>query len=133
MTEARYDDCSPDAYRTRAQTAAALSDAAAGFVREAGAERLVIGSPMVKGFFSFSTRGSGGPDGPAGVFPGDPTGFHDGATLPAAAGLTLLRAVLQREGAWCRLRAAAGSSSTPVTATTCSSASTAARAHSGRR
>ncbi|GAA1126296.1 S1 RNA-binding domain-containing protein [Kitasatospora arboriphila] len=105
VTEARYDDCSPDAYRTRAQTAAALSDAAAGFVREAGAERLVIGSPMVKGFFSFSTRGSGGPDGPAGVFPGDPTGFHDGATLPAAAGLTLLRAVLQREGAWCRLRA----------------------------
>ncbi|MFE3874199.1 RNA-binding protein [Kitasatospora sp. NPDC059146] len=43
----------------------------------------------------------------AGLFPPDPTGFHpgfhDGARVPVAVGLELVRAMLRDSGAWCRL------------------------------
>lgn len=58
---------------------------------------------MLEGFFSRSdTRGRRG-HGLAGLFPPGPAGYHDGARVPLATGLALLRAMVLREGAWCRL------------------------------
>lgn len=37
------------------------------------------------------------------MFPPDLTGYHDGAQVPLARGLDLVRAMLRDNGAWCRL------------------------------
>ncbi|MEU9161914.1 hypothetical protein AB0D29_16790 [Streptomyces sp. NPDC048424] len=41
--------------------------------------------------------------GPAGLFPPDLTGYHDGAEVSLAVALELVRAMLRDSGAWCRL------------------------------
>ncbi|SFR10278.1 small subunit ribosomal protein S1 [Lentzea waywayandensis] len=38
-----------------------------------------------------------------GLFPPDLTGYHDGARIPLATGVALVRAMLRDNGAWCRL------------------------------
>ncbi|MFE2170672.1 S1 RNA-binding domain-containing protein [Streptomyces sp. NPDC059447] len=58
---------------------------------------------MQDGFFSHSDRRGWHGHGLAGLFPPDLSGYHDGARVPLATGLGLLRAMVRREGAWCRL------------------------------
>jgi small subunit ribosomal protein S1 len=90
---------------SRERVAAACVAAVAGFALDAGVEQVTIDNPVAEGFFSFSVRARSGGHGLNGVFPHDGVGFHDGARVPLAAGLGLLRAMVLREGAWCRLRA----------------------------
>ncbi|MFF4953191.1 S1 RNA-binding domain-containing protein [Streptomyces chattanoogensis] len=95
-------------YDTREQVVAACVAAAAGFALDDGADQLVIDNPMPEGFFSFSTRLAWRGHGLAGLFPRDLSGYHDGAHVPLGTGLGLLRAMLLREGAWCRLHTESG-------------------------
>lgn len=67
---------------------------AAGLAREAGIDQLVIDNPMARGFHSFRDH------------PSRRTRFpvhHDGARIPLDTGLDLLRAMVRRQGPWCRL------------------------------
>ncbi|MFJ8016559.1 S1 RNA-binding domain-containing protein [Streptomyces sp. NPDC096339] len=90
-------------YASREQVAAACVGAATGFALAAGADRLLIDNPMSEGFFSHSDRRGWQGHGLTGLFPPDLSGYHDGARVPLATGLGLLRAMVLREGAWCRL------------------------------
>ncbi|MFB7268567.1 S1 RNA-binding domain-containing protein, partial [Streptomyces nojiriensis] len=87
------------------------------FALQAGIDRLTIDNPMARGFFSFRSRSAPSAPEPAGLFPADrpgssgplpPSGYHDGARVPLDTGLELLRAVLLREGPWCRLHTDGG-------------------------
>lgn len=90
-------------YASGERVAAACAEAVTGFAREAGADHLLVGSPMLEGFFSHAeSRGWRG-RGLTGLFPPDLSGYHDGARVPLATGLGLLRAMVLRAGAWCRL------------------------------
>lgn len=93
------------AYDTRERVAAACVAAVAGFALDDAVEQVTIDNPMTEGFFSFSVLAGKGGHGLSGLFPHDGAGFHDGARVPLATGLGLLRAMVLREGAWCRLRA----------------------------
>lgn len=93
------------AYDSRERVAAACVAAVAGFALDAAVEQVTIDNPMAEGFFSFSVRAGSGGHGLSGLFPYDSVGFHDGARVPLATGLGLLRAMVLREGAWCRLLA----------------------------
>ncbi|GAA2079114.1 hypothetical protein GCM10009801_36420 [Streptomyces albiaxialis] len=95
-------------FASREATAAACVAAVAGFALDAGADELTLDNPMAEGFFSFSTRGAWRGNGLAGLFPADLSGYHDGARVPLATGLGLVRAMVLREGAWCRLRGGGG-------------------------
>ncbi len=113
----RIGPAAPVPYARREQMAEAAVAAAGRFARDAGVDRLTIDNPMARGFFSFA-------DGPAprapelaGLFPADrpgasgpagPSGYHDGARVPLATGLALLRTMLLREGPWCRLHDESG-------------------------
>ncbi|MFG2988123.1 S1 RNA-binding domain-containing protein [Streptomyces sp. NPDC048257] len=92
----------PSVYRLTPAAAEAGTCVAAArrFALEAGVDRLTIDNPMEQGFFSFSDR-------QAPTVPGPP-GYHDGAHVPLDTGLALLRAMLLREGPWCRLHAEDG-------------------------
>ncbi|WP_327381211.1 S1 RNA-binding domain-containing protein [Streptomyces sp. NBC_01207] len=101
----------------REQVAEAFVAAARRFARRAGIDRLTIDNPMARGFFSFRSRPAPSAPELAGLFPPDrpgssgplpPSGFHDGARVPLDTGLELLRAVLLREGPWCRLHTEEG-------------------------
>ncbi|MFE7332318.1 S1 RNA-binding domain-containing protein [Streptomyces sp. NPDC057565] len=93
------------AYHSRERVAAACVAAVAGFALDAGVEQVTIDNPMTEGFFSFSVLAGRGGHGLSGLFPYDSVEFHDGARVPLATGLGLLRAMVLREGAWCRLLA----------------------------
>ncbi|WP_051781986.1 MULTISPECIES: S1 RNA-binding domain-containing protein [unclassified Streptomyces] len=104
-------------FAVREQVAEAFVAAARRFSLQAGIERLTIDNPMACGFFSF--RGRSAPSAPelAGLFPADrpdpsgppgPSDYHDGAHVSLDVGLELLRAMLLREGPWCRLHAEDG-------------------------
>ncbi|MFC8536659.1 S1 RNA-binding domain-containing protein [Streptomyces sp. NPDC057249] len=93
------------AYDSREGVAAACVAAVAGFALDAAVGQVTIDNPMAEGFFSFSVLAGRGGNGLSGLFPHDSVGFHDGARVPLATGLALLRAMVLREGAWCRLRA----------------------------
>ncbi|MFJ6479416.1 MULTISPECIES: S1 RNA-binding domain-containing protein [unclassified Streptomyces] len=104
-------------FALREQLAETFVAAARRFALEAGADRLTIDNPMARGFFSFRSRSAPSAPELAGLLPSDrpgssgplpPSGFHDGARVPLDTGLELLRAVLLREGPWCRLRAEEG-------------------------
>ncbi|MFI1283856.1 S1 RNA-binding domain-containing protein [Streptomyces sp. NPDC020858] len=95
-------------YRARERVAAACATAAAGFARDAGAGHLVIDNPMLQGFYSFSEHQARSQPGLDGLFPADWSGYHDGARVPLDTALGLLRAMVRREGAWCRLYAEGG-------------------------
>ncbi|WP_329562010.1 S1 RNA-binding domain-containing protein [Kitasatospora sp. NBC_01266] len=93
------------AYDSQERVAAACVAAVAGFALDAAVEQVTIDNPMAEGFFSFSVHAGSGGHGLSGLFPYDGVGFHDGARVQLATGLGLLRAMVLREGAWCRLRA----------------------------
>ncbi|MEU0394984.1 S1 RNA-binding domain-containing protein [Streptomyces sp. NPDC006208] len=95
-------------YDSRERVAAACVAAAAGFALDAGADHLTVDNPMLEGFFSFSVRRRGGGHGLSGLFPYGLAGYHDGAGIPLATGLGLLRAMVLRDGTWCRLVTASG-------------------------
>ncbi|MEU4095744.1 S1 RNA-binding domain-containing protein [Streptomyces sp. NPDC026673] len=90
---------------SRETAAMACAAAVADFAQAAGVSRLTIDNPMTEGFFSFSVRKGRGTGGLDGLFPHDLDGYHDGARVPLATGLALVRTMVLRHGPWCRLHA----------------------------
>ncbi len=87
---------------------AAYLDAVAAFAEESGVGQLAIREPQVAGLFHLGLEAPVDGHGLADLFPPAPTGppgFHDGALVPVATGLELVRAMLRDNGAWCRLEA----------------------------
>ncbi|MGM1058909.1 RNA-binding protein [Saccharothrix sp. Mg75] len=82
----------------RGPVEAAYLAAVAAFAEDSGVTHLEIREPALFGAGRpFEDRGL------AGLFPPDLTGYHDGALVPVAAGLELVRAMLRGDGASCRL------------------------------
>ncbi|MFE0156477.1 RNA-binding protein [Nonomuraea sp. NPDC059007] len=84
---------------------AAYLAAVSAFAEETGIRHLTIREPEVAGFVSFGAEAPIDGHGLAGLFPTDLVGYHDGALVPMAVALELVRAMLRDNGAWCRLEA----------------------------
>ncbi|MFJ8042280.1 S1 RNA-binding domain-containing protein [Kitasatospora sp. NPDC096147] len=95
-------------HRERLRFAEAAAEVVAGAARAAGVTEWVIDNPMLGGFFSFRAGRSRAERRLAELLPEGPPGFHDGARVPLATGVGLLRSVLAREGPWCRLSGSGG-------------------------
>ena len=95
-------------FDSRERVASAFVAAVAGFALDAGVSHVTLDNPMMEGFFSFSVRTGRGGRGLAGLFPHGNVGYHDGARVPLGTGLGLLRAMVLRQGAWCRLNSDSG-------------------------
>ncbi|MEV7024627.1 RNA-binding protein [Kitasatospora sp. NPDC093558] len=94
----------PFDYDSRENHAQACTAAVAGFALDAGVTRLTLDNPALTGFFSFAQRRVGvNGDGLHGLFDYRHRGYHDGAEVPLATALALVRAMVLRHGAWCRL------------------------------
>jgi small subunit ribosomal protein S1 len=85
---------------------AAYLQAVAAFLEDAGIRRLTIRAPEISDFIQLSLPGATDGHSLAGLFPPDLAGYHDGAGVPAAVGLELVRIMLRGSGAWCRLEVA---------------------------
>ncbi|UXY31670.1 S1 RNA-binding domain-containing protein [Streptomyces sp. HUAS TT20] len=72
------------------------------FATDAGVDRLSVREPQIPGLVHFGAEPPMRDFGLDGLFPG-PVGFHDGAEIPLATGLELVRVMLRDGGAWCRL------------------------------
>ncbi|MFD8151275.1 S1 RNA-binding domain-containing protein [Streptomyces sp. NPDC059720] len=81
--------------------------AVAAFAQAAGIDELEIREPQIVAFAHFGLEPPVDGYGLTGLFPAGPAGFHDGAVVPLAVGLELVRAMLRDNGAWCRLEAGA--------------------------
>jgi small subunit ribosomal protein S1 len=79
--------------------------AVAAFADETGVQRLEIREPQIAGFVNFGLEAPLDGHGLTGLFPSDLSGYHDGAQVPVAVGLELVRAMLRDNGAWCLLEA----------------------------
>ncbi|MEW1870078.1 S1 RNA-binding domain-containing protein [Streptomyces caelestis] len=109
----KYDPADRDQYGHYAGAEPATSDhgpieaaylqAFAAFAEETGVDQLAIREPQIGGFAHFGLEPPVADHGLADLFPAGLTGFHDGALVPVAAGLELVRAMLRDNGAWCRL------------------------------
>jgi small subunit ribosomal protein S1 len=84
---------------------AAYLQAIAALAEETGIDQLAIREPQIGGFVHFGLEPPVDGYGLADLFPADLAGFHDGALVPIAVGLELVRAMLRDNGAWCRLEA----------------------------
>ncbi|MFE1413418.1 S1 RNA-binding domain-containing protein [Streptomyces sp. NPDC058746] len=84
---------------------AAYLQAVAAFAEDTGVDKLAIREPQLGGFVHFGLEPPIDGYGLADLFPAGPAGFHDGALVPIAVGLELVRAMLRDNGAWCRLEA----------------------------
>ncbi|MEU8514358.1 S1 RNA-binding domain-containing protein [Kitasatospora sp. NPDC048722] len=94
----------PFDHHSRESHAQACTAAVAGLALDAGVTRLTLDNPTLTGFFSFSRdRGGVNGNGLHGLFDYRRRGYHDGAEVPLATGLALVRAMVLRHGAWCRL------------------------------
>ncbi|MFI6313551.1 S1 RNA-binding domain-containing protein [Nocardia fusca] len=82
---------------------AAYLQAVAAFAEDSDVDRLAIREPEIGGFAHFGSEPPVDGCGLADLFPAGLTGFHDGALVPIATGLELVRAMLRDNGAWCRL------------------------------
>lgn len=82
---------------------AAYLQAVAAFAEDTGVDQLTIREPLLPGFAHFGLEPFVEGHGLTGLFPPDLTGFHDGAQVPVAVGLELVRAMLRGDGASCRL------------------------------
>lgn len=82
---------------------AAYLQAVAAFAEDTDIDLLTIREPEIGGFAHFGLEPPVDGYGLADLFPADLTGFHDGALVPVAVGLELVRAMLRDNGAWCRL------------------------------
>ncbi|MGY2118632.1 S1 RNA-binding domain-containing protein [Nocardia gipuzkoensis] len=92
-----------DALSDHGPVEAAYLQAVADFAEDTGVHELTIREPQIAGHFHFGLEPAIEGHGLAGLFPPDLTGFHDGAQVPVAVGLELVRAMLRDNGAWCRL------------------------------
>ncbi|MGQ4405244.1 S1 RNA-binding domain-containing protein [Streptomyces hayashii] len=77
--------------------------AVAAFAEDTGVDKLAIREPQLGGFVHFGLEPPIDGYGLADLFSAGPAGFHDGALVPIAVGLKLVRAMLRDNGAWCRL------------------------------
>ncbi|MDT7789757.1 MAG: hypothetical protein QOF58_8176, partial [Pseudonocardiales bacterium] len=75
----------------------------AAFASDTGITELTIREPEVSGFVNFGLEPNIDGHGLIGLFPPDLSGYHDGARVPLATGVALVRAMLRDNGAWCRL------------------------------
>ncbi|WP_351222683.1 S1 RNA-binding domain-containing protein [Streptomyces sp. NPDC002133] len=82
---------------------AAYLQAIAAFAEDTGVDQLAIREPQIGGFAHFGLEPPVDGYGLADLFPAGLAGFHDGALVPVAVGLELVRAMLRDNGAWCRL------------------------------
>lgn len=82
---------------------AAYLQAVIDFAEATGVDRVAIREPQIGGFAHFGLEPRIDGFGLAGLFPADLDGFHDGAIVPIAVALELVRAMLRDNGAWCRL------------------------------
>ena len=82
---------------------AAYLAAVEAFAEDSGVTELTIREPEVGGFINFGLEPNVEGHGLIGLFPPDLTGYHDGAQIPLATGVALVRAMLRDNGAWCRL------------------------------
>lgn len=82
---------------------AAYLQAVIAFAEGSGVDRVAIREPQIGGFVHFGLEPRVDGFGLAGLFPADLTGFHDGAVVPIALAVELVRAMLRDNGAWCRL------------------------------
>ncbi|WP_327710587.1 S1 RNA-binding domain-containing protein [Streptomyces sp. NBC_00464] len=109
----KYDPADRDEHGSYIGATEAISDhgpvedaylqAVAAFAAGAGIDQLTIREPQAPGLFHFGLEPAVSGHGLTGIFPPDLTGYHDGATVPVAIGLELVRAMLRDDGAWCRL------------------------------
>ncbi|MFE7835822.1 S1 RNA-binding domain-containing protein [Streptomyces sp. NPDC057474] len=109
----KYDPADRDEHGNYIGAAEATSDhgpveeaylqAVAAFAVDAGIDQLAIREPQIAGLVHFGLEPAVSGHGLTGIFPPDLTGYHDGATVPMAIGLELVRAMLRDNGAWCRL------------------------------
>lgn len=84
---------------------AAYLRAVADFAAETGVRQLAIREPQVTASVHFGLEPPISGHGLAGLFPPDLAGYHDGAVVPVAVAVELVRAMLRENGAWCRLEA----------------------------
>ncbi|WRZ44990.1 S1 RNA-binding domain-containing protein [Streptomyces sp. NBC_00151] len=84
---------------------AAYLQAVASFAEDTGIDQLAIREPEIGGFAHFGLEPPADGYGLTDLFPAGLAGFHDGALVPIAVGLELVRAMLRDNGAWCRLEA----------------------------
>lgn len=84
---------------------AAYLQAVAAFAEDTGVDQLAIREPQLGGFAHFGLEPPIDGYGLADLFPADPAGFHDGALVPIAVAMELVRSMLRDNGAWCRLEA----------------------------
>lgn len=82
---------------------AAYLTAVEAFAEDSGVTELTIREPEVAGFVNFGLEPNIEGHGLIGLFPPDLSGYHDGARVPLATGVALVRAMLRDNGAWCRL------------------------------
>jgi small subunit ribosomal protein S1 len=82
---------------------AAYLDAVEAFAQDTGVTEVTIREPEVAGIVKFGLEPTIPGHGLAGLFPSDLTGYHDGAHVPLATGIALVRAMVRDNGAWCRL------------------------------
>ena len=82
---------------------AAYLQAVAALAEDTGVHQLTIREPQITGLVHFGLEPAVEGHGLAGLFPPDLTGFHDGAQVPVAVGLELVRAMLRDNGASCHL------------------------------
>ncbi|MFF3242915.1 S1 RNA-binding domain-containing protein [Streptomyces sp. NPDC002870] len=75
----------------------------AAFAEDSGVQHLTIREPAISGPIHFGLEEAVDGYGLGALFPPDLTGYHDGAEVPLAVALELLRAMLRDNGAWCRL------------------------------
>ncbi|MGY2032214.1 hypothetical protein [Nocardia gipuzkoensis] len=89
-----------DALSDHGPVEAAYLQAVAAFAEDTGVHELTIREPQIAGHFHFGLEPAIEGHGLAGLFPPDLSGFHDGAQVPVAVGLELVRAMLRDNGAW---------------------------------
>ncbi|GAA3695622.1 hypothetical protein GCM10022224_071570 [Nonomuraea antimicrobica] len=94
-----------DVYSDHGPVEAAYLAAVAAFAQATAVTHLTIRDPGVTGIVTFGTEPPIDGHGLAGLFPPDLTGYHDGAQVPIAVALELVRAMLRDNGVWCRLEA----------------------------
>ncbi|MFE2867191.1 RNA-binding protein [Embleya sp. NPDC059259] len=87
----------------RGPVEAGYLSAVAAFARDSGSTEVSIREPGVGGPVESGPAATAAGHGLAGLFPPDLTGYHDGARVPVATALELVRAMLRDSGAWCRL------------------------------
>ncbi|MCX4903442.1 RNA-binding protein [Streptomyces sp. NBC_00878] len=94
-----------DTVSDHGEVEAAYLRAVEAFAVEAGVDRLSVREPQVPSLAHFSVERPLDGLGLVGLFPAGLAGVYDGAEVPLAIGLALVRLMLRDSGVWCRLEA----------------------------